>query len=161
MLNSTISGNTGGTGIDNSNGATLKLINSTVTGNKGYYDQQYYTCGNHGEGASGVENLGGAATVRNSIIADSHANALCNNSLSDVRGQFTSEGHNLIGDAGPEGWALGFDAEGDQVGGGAAAVLDPELLPLADNGGPTFTQAPAPGSPAIDAGSSDEATDQR
>ncbi len=40
---------------------------------------------------------------------------------------------------------------------------DPLLLPLADNGGPTWTMALAPGSPALDAGANplDLATDQR
>ena len=38
---------------------------------------------------------------------------------------------------------------------------DPMLGPLADNGGPTMTHALLPGSPAIDAGSSTELTDQR
>ena len=40
---------------------------------------------------------------------------------------------------------------------------DPQLLPLADNGGRTQTMAPAPGSPAIDAGSNllDFVADQR
>ena len=40
---------------------------------------------------------------------------------------------------------------------------DPLLLPLADNGGPTWTIALAPGSPALDAGANplDLATDQR
>ena len=34
----------------------------------------------------------------------------------------------------------------------ASGVIDPLLGPLADNGGPTFTHALLPGSPAIDAG---------
>jgi hypothetical protein len=36
--------------------------------------------------------------------------------------------------------------------GDAASALDPKLGPLGNNGGPTFTQAPAGGSPAIGAG---------
>jgi hypothetical protein len=40
---------------------------------------------------------------------------------------------------------------------------DPRLGPLANNGGPTLTHAPLPGSPVIDAGTSDLhlLTDQR
>jgi hypothetical protein len=38
---------------------------------------------------------------------------------------------------------------------------DPMLGPLSDNGGPTQTMALLPGSPAIDAGTSCTATDQR
>src|SRR5947209_8080982 len=53
------------------------------------------------------------------------------------------------------------DSIGNQVGSGAVSldpaynqvgVDDPMLGPLQDNGGPTFTMAPLPGSPAIDAG---------
>ena len=75
---------------------------------------------------------------------------------------FFSEGYNLIGD----GNAIGdndpttednaFDQTGDQTG-----VSDPQLGPLADNGGPTETHALLAGSPAIDKGKSDLATDQR
>jgi hypothetical protein len=67
-------------------------------------------------------------------------------------GQFVSGGHNLFSDT-------------------PAAVLDrtdlrnvdPKLGPLQDNGGPTFTCALLPGSPAIDAGANTDAptTDQR
>jgi hypothetical protein len=52
-------------------------------------------------------------------------------------------------------------AEGGTIT-GTALTTDPQLGPLADNGGPTLTMAPAPTSPAIDAGSSSGLrTDQR
>jgi hypothetical protein len=54
-----------------------------------------------------------------------------------------SNGCNLIG----SGNALGAFTLSDLVD-----VVDPMLGPLADNGGPTWTHAPLPGSPAIDAG---------
>src|SRR5262249_22543579 len=41
------------------------------------------------------------------------------------------------------------DAHGNLVG-SAASPLDPRLGPLQDNGGPTLTLAPPPGSPALD-----------
>ena len=50
---------------------------------------------------------------------------------------------------------------GENLLGTFASPLDPLLAPLADNGGPTFTHALLPGSPAIDAGNSTEAFDQR
>ncbi len=57
---------------------------------------------------------------------------------------FLSLGYNLIG----EGLSVeAFSAAGDQTG-----VTDPKLGPLANNGGPTQTQALLEGSPAIDAG---------
>src|SRR5438270_8966073 len=53
---------------------------------------------------------------------------------------------------------------GNQVG-TAAAPLDPRLGPLQDNGGPTATRLPLPGSPLINAGDPafqpPPATDQR
>ena len=56
----------------------------------------------------------------------------------------------------------------DNQVGTAAAPINPQLGPLADNGGPTRTVAPLPGSPAIDRGGPDPvltglglSTDQR
>src|SRR5262249_33390991 len=57
-------------------------------------------------------------------------------------GTFTSLGYNLASDNG--GGVL--TGPSDQIN------TDPMLGPLQDNGGPTFTHALLPGSPAIDAG---------
>jgi hypothetical protein len=56
----------------------------------------------------------------------------------------------------PSGWPV-HDLGSNLIGG------DPELGDLQDNGGPTFTMAPLPGSPALNHGSPfiDEETDQR
>ncbi len=71
----------------------------------------------------------------------------------DVDGAVASNGHNLLGNAAE---ATGFTGTGDQTG------VNPLLMPLADNGGPTQTMALSPGSPAIDAGVAAGATfDQR
>ena len=59
-------------------------------------------------------------------------------------GLLTSYGYNLIGDA--AGCILAGETTGNIVG------RAPLLLPLGDNGDPTWTPALAPGSPAIDAG---------
>ena len=45
------------------------------------------------------------------------------------------------------------DSNGNLIGGPSNGVIDPELRPLAQNGGPTETCALLAGSPAIDAGS--------
>jgi hypothetical protein len=66
----------------------------------------------------------------------------------DVCGTFTSQGYNLIA---VTNGSSGFPGTGDRVG-SSGAPLDPKIGPLADNGGPTFTRALLPGSPAIDAG---------
>ena len=69
---------------------------------------------------------------------------------------------NTIGDNADDIFAPGGTVEGshDLIGVAPAMTLpadtiggDPQLLPLADNGGPTMTHALAAGSPAIDAGS--------
>jgi len=72
-------------------------------------------------------------------------------------GSFTSKGHNLISN----GRGGGSFADTDLVG-TSASPIDPKLGPLQDNGGPTWTMALLPGSPAFDAGAlTDSEWDQR
>jgi len=95
--------------------------------------------------------------IRNSIVASNRAGAtpditgVAHESYPDVRGFFTSEGNNLIGNA--EG-SMGFNPIEDLLG-SESNPIDPMLGPLLDNGGLTFTHALLRGSPAIDAGSAD------
>lgn len=93
--------------------------------------------------------------VRNTIIAKN----VYNLSDPDVTGTFLSGGHNLIGVLGST--ATGFVAS--DLSGTSATPLDPRLLPLANNGGPTKTHALRSNSPAVDAGDNANAppTDQR
>jgi hypothetical protein len=69
----------------------------------------------------------------------------------DVYGWFSSQGHNLVGKGDGSG-GLTNGINGDLVG-TVAVPLDPILGQLSNNGGPTWTHALLPGSPAIDAGS--------
>ena len=76
----------------------------------------------------------------------------------DVLGPVISLGYNLIGQTdGSTGW------RSTDLTGTSAEPLDPLLGPLQDNGGPTQTQAPLVGSPAIGPGdpSLDGSVDQR
>jgi len=91
---------------------------------------------------------GGSVTARNSIIRANNAGLI-------------SQGYNLIQ---VNNAAVVGDTTGNQIG------VDPLLGPLADDGGPTPTRPPLPGSPAVDAanpaapgsgGVACEATDQR
>jgi hypothetical protein len=102
--------------------------------------------------------LGGGASVSSGAIAKLFNTLLAGDTASgdpahaitsaDVAGLFTSQGHNLVGD-GSDG--SGFSSKlGDQVG-TAASPINPLLGPLQNNGGPTWTLAPQPGSPAINA----------
>ena len=94
--------------------------------------------------AGGIVNSGAlakAVTLGNTIIA---GNTLTDPAGSgpDVIGEFTSLGHNLIGNtAGSSGWV-----SSDLVN------KNPLLAPLANNGGPTLTMALMAGSPALGAG---------
>ena len=81
----------------------------------------------------------GTVSFKNTIIAGNSGG-----SLPDCRGTLTSQGHNLVQEL-----AL-CTIDGDLTGN--ITGQDPNLGPLADNGGPTFTHALLDGSPAIDAG---------
>jgi hypothetical protein len=68
-----------------------------------------------------------------------------------------SGSHNLIGDG--TGQTSLVDGLDGNIVGTAISPIDPMLSPLQDNGGPTLTRAPLPGSPAINAGSNALAVD--
>ncbi len=90
----------------------------------------------------------GNPTLYNTIVANNTAPT-----NPDIQGYISSNGFNLIGDAsGSAGW-LGSDL----------LNRNPNLAPLADNGGATLTHALMPSSPAINAGNNANApaTDQR
>ena len=125
IVNSTISGNSAegaGGGISNFGGA--QITNSTLSGNSA-------------PSGGGIDN-GGNVELSNTILnAGASGENIVNNG-----GTVTSHGYNVCSDNGG-GFLNGL---GDQIN------TDPLLGPLQDNGGPTFTHAPLPGSPAIDAG---------
>ncbi len=136
LNNSTVSGNSipsgGGGGIFNF-GGTVTLNNSTVNDNSG------------GSGG-GIYIYSGAASLKNTIVANSSSGGNC-------AGSITSLGHNLSSDA-----TCAFAGPGDLNN------TNPLLGPLANNGGPTETHALLAGSPAIDAvplASCTVSTDQR
>jgi predicted outer membrane repeat protein len=132
IVNSTISGNSAGTsggGIYNLR-SSLHLANSTITGNSAGSGGGIYNDGGQ-FGDSIVE-------ISNTILnAGASGENIFNNGDT-----VTSHGYNLSSDDGA-GYLIG---PGDQIN------TDPLLGPLQDNGGPTLTHAPLPGSPAIDAG---------
>ena len=151
ISNSTISDNSAfggghipgqGGGIANFSGA-LTISNSTISGNS--------TGGDGG----GIMNLWGTLMISDSTISGNGAGdlgggisgavtltgSILDNQGGNVFGPLTSLGHNLFSDK-PD---SGLDPT-DLID------TDPLLGPLADNGGPTFTRALLPGSPAIDGG---------
>ena len=123
---STISGNTcggNGGGIFNQSG-TVNLTDSTISGN---------TCGENG---GGIAN-GGTVNVGASIVAGNTGGIAPNCAGSPL----TSVGYNLTNDT--AGTQCGFTNATDVVN------ADPLLGTLGINGGPTQTQLPGTGSPAI------------
>jgi CSLREA domain-containing protein len=130
IFNTTISSNSSpsGAGLMIGVGSPAVLVNSTLAGNTG-----------------GIAlNSEGSLSVRNTIIAANDA------TKADVNGNFTSQGHNLIGNPGSSsGFTNGVN--GDQVG-TTGSPLNPQLGPLANNGGPTMTHALLASSPVREAG---------
>jgi hypothetical protein len=116
---------------------------------------------NHADGG-GVYNTGTNATLHNCLIAKNlYLSAFSTGP--DLSGTFVSLGHNLIGATNGSG-GISSGVNGD-LAGTTSALIDPLLMSLANNGGPTFTMALQTGSPAIDAGDDSVtntlATDQR
>ena len=124
VSNSTISGNTSGTGGGIANLGTLVTTDTTFSGNGGLSGGAIYN-----EGAVEIQN-----TVLN---AGEFGGTILNDG-----GTVTSLGYNLASDA----------AGGVLTGPHDQINTDPMVGKLQDNGGPTFTHALLPGSPAIDTG---------
>src|SRR6266545_163542 len=169
ITNSTVSGNSAGygggirnrgQGDDFSGGsATLTVTNSTLSGNSasfggGIYNNAFFggatmtitnstLSGNSASEGGGIYNVGGFDGITTLTIGETilNAGALGENIYNEF-GTVSSLGYNLSSDNG-SGYLTGL---GDQIN------TDPMLGALQDNGGPTFTHALLPGSPAIDTG---------
>jgi hypothetical protein len=154
IVNSTISGNSAGNSGGGISGTFVSIMNSTISGN---------SAGKIGGGIT----TSGAAQLTNSTISGNSAGSA--GGIYYVQGpyQTTSEISNTIFNAGALGENIvnngatvishGYNLSSDDGGGvlngpGDQINTDPLLGPLQDNGGPTFTHALLPGSPAIDAG---------
>jgi hypothetical protein len=137
IVNSTLDGNSAdnGGGIFNTTGlignATLQINNTTLSENSGM---------SLGGGISNVRGFGGGASV--DLVGVIFKRGASGENIVNTSGTVTSLGYNLSDDDG-SGY---LTAPGDQIN------TDPMLGPLQDNGGPTFTHALLPGSPAIDTG---------
>ena len=139
LTNTTLSGNSaadqGGAIYSFDSNTQLTLSSSTISNN---------SAGVSGGGI--VERNTQSLDVQNTLVA-----ANTSVSAADVSGTFEDQGNNLIGSA--EG-SVGFTRS--LLVGSAATPLDPELAPLADNGGLTRTHLLQSDSPAINAASPDQ-----
>lgn len=150
LINSTFSANTlkpgsgiaaaaGGAVFNNS--GTVVAVNCTIVGNT------YSASGFDSIRGGGIYNQA-SCKLQNTIISDNAAAS----SGPDVQGAFSSNGFNLIGNT------------SDSTGWVASDLTDANATPrnltaLTNNGGPTDTHAPQPGSVAINAGSNALAKD--
>jgi len=173
ITGSTVSGNTatngGGGGIYNGVSGTLNATNITVSGNTasdlggGILNNATATI--NSSTISGNTSTNGGGGIYNNFTATLNNSLIALNTGADgpdllgrgSRGKPFSGNSNLIGNAdGSE----AFGPTTNQLG-STGSPIDPRLGPLQDNGGRTFTQALLAGSPAIDAGTTALATDQR
>ena len=156
LLRSTVAGNQtlaadDGGGIYTS--GVLTVVNSTITDNRsGNVGGGIYAGGavtllsstvshNHAEDRGGAISVSSAnVVVRNTVLGGNTATIGGPSCFPDNH-TAVSGGHNLASDT-----SCALGASGDRNG------QDPLLGPLQDNGGPTPTRLPGPGSPAIDAG---------
>jgi hypothetical protein len=143
VTESTVSGNSasaGGGGIVARN--TLTMNNSTVAGNSTPQD------------GGGIVAGEAAEKITSSVVAGNTAGGKWPDlKVLGLSGLTLS--HSLIGDNRDTlltTTGLTPDANGNLIGSDASPI-DPKLGPLADNGGPTLTMAPLPGSPALGRGS--------
>jgi len=146
VTNSTISGNsaTGGGGVYAEFSSIATFTNVTISGNN-------VTGG--GNRGGGISFDGTSVTIANTLIANNTVN---NGTGPDVQGfgsgVVTDRGHNLIGKT--DGTPAGTFADPTDYTGTIANPHDPGLapLPLANNGGPTPTQALLGSSVAVNHG---------
>jgi CSLREA domain-containing protein len=151
IRNSTIANNTAnfrGGGVSNNDRFT-QFDSCTIAGNKAPDGQ-----------GSGIASVGidGSTTTRltNTIVAGNTTAGGTGGTDVDFIGNensFDSENYNLIGDGNAHSV---FNNASDRLN-----IADPQLGPLADNGGPTKTRAPYVSSPAINNGNTTLTIDQR
>jgi CSLREA domain-containing protein len=162
LQGSTVSGNRAagaaslGGGAYLAAGAPAIVLNTTFSGNVGdfqgggLYAAGTFTvrnatfAGNDSPAGKSLFNAGASVTLVSTILGDAAGNH-CGGAA------VTSGGNNIDSDG-----SCALAGAGDQN-------VDPQLGPLADNGGPTLTHQPSPTSPALDTGAATgcPGTDQR
>ena len=149
---STLAGNTSGgrrfagsgAAAELAGGAVLTLSDSTVTGNS-----------TQPAGGGAIDNYGGLATLLFDTLAG-NSGSVTGSSYTRAAGTILVTDGQAANCTVPLHETAGFNLADDTSCGLALATdlvsTDPDLGPLAGNGGPTQTMALLPGSPAIDAG---------
>ncbi len=131
-----------GGGIFNSTNASFFAMNVTIASNNCFspFGTRYT---NGITAGTQIANTNGTLALLNSIIAGTNSNAY---------GPITDDGFNICS-----------DGSANLNSGASYNFTDPQLAPLADNGGPTLCMALLPSSPAIDSADPSDfpTTDQR
>ena len=146
---------------DNSNGGGISSLRGDIILDNVTLTQNVAT--GVGGGISVLNRLSNSAlTLNNTIVAGNEATdradlAIDSNVLVDVQFSLIGDNTGTSLNAAPVGSP---DVDGNLIG-TAGSVIDPLLGALLDNRGPTLTHDLLPGSPAIDAGFSSFAVDQR
>jgi hypothetical protein len=171
ITNSSITGNSGGAIYsDTRAGGGVSLLSSTVSENSGVAVYGGTFANILVSNSTISENSGGGLyNISESSGSSVYDSTMSNNGteLSGEGGAFLSMentvfnvspgGHSIISDGFGTINSIGYNISSDDGGGyltgpGDQINVDPLLGPLQDNGGPTFTHALLPGSPAINAG---------
>jgi hypothetical protein len=160
IVSSTISGNSAGDiggGIAGGNFAGVAIVNSTISGNSAGNSGGGIFNGYPGHVVIANSTLGGnSAASGGGIYNDQQPNAKTLLEISNTILNAGASGENIYNNGGTvtsHGYNLSSDDGGGYLTGpGDQINTDPLLGPLQDNGGPTLTHVPLPGSPAIDAG---------
>src|SRR5215472_635125 len=176
VISSTITGNMAPFGGGIYNGGGLTIVNSTLSGNMassegaGIYNAVTLTISNSTFSGNAARGEGGACINEGMLLITN--STLSGNSAVDVGGgvynlgtlhigntvlRRGASGDNINVNGGGTVTSLGYNISSDDAGGfltgpGDQINADPLLGPLQDNGGPTFTHALLPDSPAINAG---------
>jgi uncharacterized repeat protein (TIGR01451 family) len=179
ITDSTLNNNTanfgGGGGIYNNSTGNINLTNSTLSGN--IANNESLEGGTFGTGGAIANNSSGPVNVANSTLtnnsSETNGGGIANNSSGVVQISNSIVALNTATTSGPD-LSGTFTANYTFVGNPAGATINggtgnlngnPQLGPLANNGGPTQTHLPQLGSTAIDAGdpafAPPPATDQR
>jgi hypothetical protein len=128
------------------------ISNSTISGNTAWGSDF------KGPGWGGGVYSAGATSITNSTISSNSASnggSIYNSAAVEIGDTILNAGapENIYGGAISNGYNISSDDGGGNLNGpGDQINTDPLLGPLQDNGGPTFTHALLPGSPAINAG---------
>jgi predicted outer membrane repeat protein len=149
-------------------GTSATISHSTIVGNQSNSDSSGIGLGG-GIYVTGSLNLSNSIVAGNAYLRDPTGVSFANDIHFEGGGSIISNGFNFIGTNNHPLVTGDFptgspNINGDYVGGAAAQMIDPDLDPLGDYGGPTPSHRPKPGGThmVIDKGSCvDEPHDQR